>query len=789
MDSALKTSIYLDAKQPIAQRVEDLLSRMTLQEKVAQLGSVWFSELLDDHQFSIAKAGHLLANGLGEVTRVAGVSAFPPVACARMANTIQRYLIEETRLGIPAIVHEECCSGYMGLGGTTFPQIIGLASSWQPELAAEMAAVIRGQMRAVGAHHGLAPVLDIGRDPRWGRIEETFGEDPLLVSQFGMALVKALQGPTLKEGVMATGKHFVGYSMSQGGLNCAPVTMGTRELWDTYLMPFQAAIQRAGLASMMNAYPELDGEPVAASRRILTELLRGQLGFDGLTVSDYYTIAMLFNFHHSAADMASAARLALNAGIDVELPGYDGYGEPLLAALHLGGISVDLVDCALRRLLQKKFELGLFEDPYVDEASVPDLFETPQQRLLARRIAQQSMVLLKNDGTLPLKQDIKTLAVIGPNADSSRNLMGDYSYTAMLDLLRYSPPVGASFAGIDASTLAPHAIKAPTVLEAIRAAHPQLNVLYARGCDVLEADTSGIAAAVAAAGQADVVLLVVGDRSGMTPACTTGELRDSADLRLPGVQEVLANALLDTGKPVVLALINGRPLAIPDLVDKAAAVLEAWLPGEEGGPALCDVLFGDANPGGKLPVTFPRSAGQVPLFYNHKPSGGKSHWYIDYVGETVEPLFPFGHGLSYTTFDYSDMTIAPCLARSGEEIDISVTVRNCGQLAGDEVVQLYVCDEVASIPRPVMELKGFARISLQPAEARTLTFHLPVDLLAFYDERMELVVEPGKIKVMVGSSSKDIRLESVFDIIGPARQEIKERLFACPVDVGSLPVT
>ncbi len=783
MDSAIKKSIFLDAKRHIDQRVEDLLKQMTLSEKIAQLGSAWFSEFLDGEQFSRTNAARLLANGLGQVTRIAGVSALPPVECARMANTIQRYLVEETRLGIPAIVHEECCSGLMGLGGTTFPQIIGLASTWDPELAEKMAAVIRTQMRAMGAHQALAPVLDIGRDPRWGRIEETFGEDPVLVSQFGMAYVRGLQGDSLKNGVMATGKHFVGYSQSQGGLNCAPVSMGPRELWDVYLMPFQAVIQRAGLASMMHAYPELDGELVVASRRILTHLLREQLGFDGLLVSDYYAIGMIFNFHHVTPDMAGAVRLALNAGIDVEMPGRDGYGEPLMAAITKGEISIDMVDCAVRRHLHKKFELGLFENPYVDEGRVPEFFETAEQRKLAHQIALQSMVLLKNDGLLPLKKSTGTLAVIGPNADSSRNLMGDYSYTAMLDLLHYSPPVGSSFADIDIATLAPHAVKAPTILESVRAAQPQVKVLYERGCDNLEADTSGIAAAVTAAKQADAVLLVLGDHSGMTPACTTGELRDSSDLRLPGVQEKLAEAVLNTGKPVVLVLVNGRPLAIPDLASRANAVLEAWLPGEEGGPAVSEVLFGDANPGGKLPLTFPHSVGQLPIFYSHKPSGGHSHWYVDYVGETVEPLYPFGHGLSYTTFEYSDLNMARPTAWAGERVSISLKVTNTGPVAGYEVVQLYVCDEYASIPRPVKELKGYVRLCLQPGQAQIVTFHLPVNMLAFYDERMELVVEAGKINVMLGSSSADIRLQSSFEIIGPAKQLVKERIFVCPVEL------
>ncbi|MDR3577431.1 MAG: glycoside hydrolase family 3 N-terminal domain-containing protein [Anaerolineaceae bacterium] len=798
MGIGLKKAIYQDANRPVSERVADLIERMTLPEKVAQLGSVWISELLTgeglaETGLSEAKAAKLLANGLGELTRLGGRSALPPATCARLANAIQRFLIERTRLGIPAIFHEECCSGYMGLGGTSFPQMIGLASSWEPELAEKMTSVIRQQLRAIGAHHGLAPVLDVARDPRWGRLEETFGEDPTLVSHFGMAYVRGLQGrEAQKDGVLATGKHFVGYSRSQGGLNCAPVQMGPRELNEVYLLPFQAAIRSAGLASVMNAYTELDGEVVAASRRILTDVLRGQLGFNGLLVSDYFTIPMIFNYHHLAPDLPSAARMALKAGIDLELPTVDCYGKVLLDALADGGITVDLVDTALSRILQKKFELGLFENSYVDdEEGVTLVFETPQQRSLAHQIALESMVLLKNDGLLPLKKTIETLAVIGPNADSGRNLMGDYTFAAMLDLLRVTLPDNADGCAIDSDNLTGQAVQAPSILESIRRLLPQTKVLYGRGCDNQDVDRTGFAAAVEIAQQADAVVLVLGDRSGMTPACTSGEGRDSADLCLPGVQAELAEAVIDAGKPMAVVLVNGRPLAIPKLMEKVSAVLEAWLPGEEGGAAVAETLFGDANPGGKLPVTFPNSVGQLPIFYNHKPSAGRSNWYVNYVGETVEPLFPFGHGLSYTTFEYSNLKIGEKTARAGEQVDISVDVRNSGHASGSEVVQMYVCDEFASISRPVKELKGYLRLNLQPNQVSTVIFHLPVDMLAFYDENMNLVVEAGKIIVMIGSSSADIRLESEFEIsAGPSRAEradgvfqVAERVFLCPVEI------
>ena len=775
---------YRDAGLPIADRITDLLGQMTLDEKFAQLVSCWVHELMAGGEISAEKARRLLANGIGQITRVGGASQLEPAASARAANLLQRFLVDQTRLGIPAIIHEECCLGYMALGGTAFPQIIGLASTFDPDLAERMTTVIRSQMRAVGAHQGLAPVLDIARDARWGRCEETFGEDPTLVALFGMAYVRGLQGSSLRDGgVMATGKHFVGHGLSQGGLNCAPVQLGPRLLWDVYLAPFQAVIRDAGLHSVMNSYPELDGEVVAASRRILTDLLRGQLGFDGLVVSDYEAIPMIHNYHRAAADKSEAAARALQAGIDVELPTTNCYGEVLRAALDSGRISLDLVDTAVRRHLQKKFELGLFENPYVDEGRVAEIFETAEQRSLAQEIAAKSLVLLKNDGLLPLKKTLRTLAVIGPNADSGRSLLGDYSYTALRELETLRQSAGSSPQEADTPASQAHDIRIPTILESIHAALPKTKVLHARGCDNLDGDTSGFKEAVRIAGQAEAVVLVLGDRSGLAPNCTCGETRDSADLQLPGVQEALFQAVAAAGKPIAAVLVTGRPLAVNSLAEQAAAILEAWLPGEQGGPAVAAALVGDVNPAGRLPMTFPRHVGQLPVFYNQKPSGAKSNWYVNYVNTHSSPLYPFGHGLSYTSFDYSGLSIDRREARSGESVEVSLQVTNTGKAAGDEVVQLYVCDEYASCPRPVKELKGFVRLTLQPGESRRVTFRLPVDQLAYYDEELELVVEAGTIKVMLGSSSEDIRLEGAFEIAGKGKTPVTKRVFVCPVEI------
>ena len=776
---------YRDATLPVPRRVSDLLDQMTLDEKLAQLYSYWMRDLLEDSRtLSAGKINHLLALGIGQITRVGGSTILDPISSARAANTIQRYLVNETRLGVPAIIHEECCSGYMALGGTVFPQMIGLASTFQPELAEKMTTVIRAQMRAVGAHQGLAPVLDVARDPRWGRVEETFGEDSNLVSQFGLAYVRGLQGASLKEGgVIATGKHFIGHSISQGGMNCAPAHIGKRELMDIYIVPFQAAIRDAGLHSIMNAYPELDGELVAASRAILTDLLRGELGFDGLVVSDYDAILMIHNFHHVAADKSSAAVLALRAGIEVELPSPSCYREELKAAIETGKVGLDLVDAAVSRHLLKKFELGLFENPFVDESRVLEVFDMPDQRCLAHHIASQSMVLLANDGLLPFQKTNGTLAVIGPNADEWRNLVGDYSYTTQLEYALSIAQPGSALFGVDPAVLGQQTVRIPTILEALREAAPAMTILYARGCDNLDPDTSGFAEAVELARLADAVVLVLGDRSGLTLNCTTGETRDSGDLRLPGMQSDLAQAVMAVGKPVVLVLVNGRPLAIPELADKASAILEAWLPGEEGGVAVAEVLFGEVNPGGKLPISFPRHVGQLPIFYDQKPTGGKSNWHGNYVNLEAGPKYPFGHGLSYTTFEYGDFTLATAQVAAGGSVDVSVNVRNTGKVTGDEVVQLYICDEYGCVPRPVKELKGFARLNLAPGEGHRLTFHLPVNQLAFYDEDMNLVVEPGTIQVMVGSSSRDIRCEGIFEITGEKKTSVKKRLFVCPVEI------
>ncbi len=769
--------------QEIDARVSALLAQMTLEEKVAQLGSVYMYDLqtqgvLDDH-----KVQAWLKNGIGQITRIGGASTYPPQESARIHNRLQRHLVENTRLGIPAIVHEECCVGLMAPNASIYPQIIGLASSFEPRLAREMTTRIRREMLATGARQGLAPVLDVARDPRWGRVEETFGEDPTLVAQFGVEYIRGLQSDDLRQGVIATGKHFIGHAFSQGGLNCGPVHLGWRDLWDIYMGPFQAAIRDAGIASMMNSYPEIDGEVVAASRKILTDLLRDRLGFDGIVVSDYEAVLMLHYYHWMAETRKQAAIRALTAGIDVEMPTIACYGEDLLDAVRSGELSLETVELSAQRHLQKKFELGLFENPYVDEEGVLELFDTHEDRALAYEIACKSMVLLKNDGLLPIQPSGRKIAVIGPNADSTRCMMGDYSYAAVCELFRVVPAADSSFNGLTAAGVQALTVPVATFLETLRGQHPDVEIRYAPGCGILSTDESGFAEAIEVARGADVAILVMGGISGLSPESSTGEFRDATDLGLPGVQEKLAQAVIATGTPVVLVLVNGRPTSIPALAQSANAILEAWVPGEEGARAMVDTLTGANNPAGRLPISIPRSAGQVPVFYNHKPSGMRSNIYGDYVNESVTPLYPFGFGLSYTQFEYTNLRVQPAQAAPGLMVEICFTLANTGDRAGEEVPQLYLRDVYASMPRPVKELKGFTRVALQPGECCEVCFRLPVDIMAFYDDDLRLVVEPGTFQVMVGASSTDIRLCGQFDVPGTDKTEVQERVFTCPVEV------
>lgn len=780
MTTTEPTARYRDPAAGVDDRVHDLLARMTIDEKVAQLGSAWIFQLAGPDGLDLGRAGPLLADGIGHVTRLSGASNLRAREAAELANDIQRHLRDHTRLGIPAILHEEICSGLMAREATIYPQALGVAATFRPDHNVAIADTIRAQMRAMGAHHGLSPVLDICRDPRWGRLEETYGEDPYLVSRMGTAFVVGLQGADLRDGVAATAKHFVGYGASEGGLNWAPAHLTERELRDVYLRPFEHAVRDGGLESLMNGYHEIDGVPCASNTWLLQTVLRDEWGFAGNVVADYFSVRQLDDYHHVVESPMAAAALALESGIDVELPGTDCYGEILVAAVDRGLVSMDVVDAAVCRVLASKIRLGLFEQPFVEADAVTVHTRTDEQRALARCVAADSLVLLRNDGVLPLTTP-RSIAVIGPNGDSPRGLLGDYSYIAhvesLLEVLRsgnnvFAMPIHHGV-GVDEHTSLGDV---DTVVAALRRVSPGATVTYDRGCDVIEPDRSGFAAAVTAAAAADVAVLVMGDKAGLTVDCTSGESRDVASLDLPGVQEELVLAVAATGTPVVLVLVAGRPIGSPRVHEAASAVLMAWLPGEQGAAAIADALTGAVSPGGKLPISYPRSVGQVPVFYGHKVSGGRSHWKGSYVDLSNEPLYPFGHGLTYSTFSVEPVPLDGPAVHADESFRVTAVVRNTGTCRADEVLQLYTRDPVATITRPVLELQSFHRVTLDPGAAVEVTFVVPVAALGFAGPDMDHVVEPGVIELSIGTSATELRSAGHVTIAGSQPVPVRRAL-------------
>ncbi|MEM4880457.1 MAG: glycoside hydrolase family 3 N-terminal domain-containing protein, partial [Desulfurococcaceae archaeon] len=595
-----------------AHLVDELLGKMSIEEKIAQLQSIPVDKLLDGKEFSEAKAKEYLAHGIGQITRIGGSRLrLKPREAAKIANAVQRFLKEKTRLGIPAIIHEECLAGLMAPTATVFPQAIGLASTWNPELIERIASAIREQAMLIGSRHCLSPVLDLCRDPRWGRCEETYGEDPYLVASMGLKYITGLQTEDISKGVVATGKHFAGHGFPEGGRNIAQVHLGLREFMEQHLYPFEVAVKLGGLLAIMPAYHEIDGIPCHANKWLLTDVLRREWGFRGIVVSDYNGILQLHSIHKIAKDCTTAFKLALEAGVDLNFLDIECFDQ-LVDAVRDGLISQSIIDRAVERVLRLKHMLGLFENPFIDELNVPETLDNEVHRRLALEAARESIVLLKNNGILPLPKDIGSIAVIGPNAASPRNMLGDYHYDA------HVPGEGIS-------------VKVITVLEGIKnKVSGRTRVLYAKGCDIDSQDRSGFKEAIEVAMNADVVVAVMGEKSGLDPAWfglnkeiaqhTSGEGVDRASLRLPGIQEELIKELSKTGKPIVLVLINGRPLAVTNILQYVDAVIEAWFPGEEGGNAIADVIFGDVNPSGRLPISIPKDIGQIPVYYSRKPS-------------------------------------------------------------------------------------------------------------------------------------------------------------------------
>lgn len=752
---AQETSVpaYRNPDLPVDRRVEDLLGRMTLEEKVAQLICLWPAvnipanfagkRILDDKgNFDPAKAEPLLGNGIGQIARPSAGKG--PRENAEFTNAIQRYLVEKTRLGIPAVFHEEGLHGHMAPGGTSFPQAIALAATWNPELVEQVFGTAAAEMRARGGHQALTPVLDLALDARWGRFEETYGEDPYLTSRLGVGAIRGFQGagPLIdKRHVVATMKHFAVHGRPEGGTNVGPANYSERYIRETFLRPFEAAVKDAGVGSVMACYNEIDGIPCHANRWLLDRVLRQEWGFRGYVVSDYFGIRELKSLHSVARDVDEAAKMAMDAGVDVELPDPEAYNR-LAELAGNGTISEAAIDQAVRRALRAKFLLGLFEDPYADPAEAERITNTSRHRELALRAAREAIILLKNEGgVLPFdRSSVKTIAVVGPNA--AKCLLGGYS----------DDPG-----------------RCVTVLDGIRSKlGNQAKVLYAEGCKITKEgadwwadkvelsdpaeDRKGIVEAARLAVQADATVVVVGGNDATSrEAYSPTHLGDRDSLELLGLQNELVKAVLEAGKPAAVLLLHGRPLSINYIAENVPAILDGWYLGQEGGTAVADVLFGDYNPAGRLPVSIPRSVGQVPVFYNHKPSAKRG-----YLFANKEPLFAFGYGLSYTQFRYQNLNVMPEKIGPRGAATVSVDVTNTGQRAGDEVVQVYIRDVVSSVTRPVKELRGFRRIPLGPGETRTVEFTIGPAELSLINRDMERVVEPGEFEIMAGGSSVQV---------------------------------
>jgi beta-xylosidase len=785
--------VWRDVSFPPAERVADLVRRMTLSEKISQLYSTWRESdtangEVAPHQDDLASGeswAELIRDGLGQLTRPFGTRPVAVRPGAEALVQLQREIVAASRFGIPAIAHDECLAGFTAWTAAIYPVPLAWGASFDPDLVERMAAQIGTSMRSVGVHQGLAPVLDVTMDPRWGRTEETIGEDPYLVATVGTAYVRGLEST----GLVSTLKHFVGYSASRGGRNLAPAAVTARQIADQLLPPFEMAIRLGGARSVMHSYTDIDGVPTAADPALLSGVLREAWGFTGTVVSDYFGISFLELLHKVAATPADAAGLALAAGVDVELPTVRCFGSPLISAVQAGTVPEALIDRAATRVLRQKCELGLLDpswDPVPAVLAEPDRaggtppadLASPDRRALARQLAEESVVLLANDGILPLSPGSagQRIAVVGPRADDPYAMLGCYSFPSH---------VGVKYPDLDIG------VEIPTLLDALRTEFPGAALEYAPGCGVDDPDRSGLAAAAELARDSDLCVAVLGDRSGLFGRGTSGEGCDAADLTLPGIQGALLSELLATGTPVIVVLLAGRPYALGEFTG-AAATLQAFFPGQEGGPALARVLSGAVSPSGRLPVSVPRNVGAQPTTYLGSALAQRSK--VSSIDPT--PLFPFGHGLTYTSFEWQDIRYGGYAWTPGSlglpvaevptdgRVEVTLTVRNTGSRAGTEVVQLYLHDPVAQVARPVSYLAGYARVALEPGQARPVRFVLHTDLASFVGRRGLRIVEPGRIELRLGRSSADTPVTLPVELTGPERVIDGVRQLTTTTEVG-----
>lgn len=812
--------LYKDLSQPIEARVEDLLSRMTLEEKAAQLCGDLATSFIVDGKVDHDALKEKFSDGLGRFTQFSMVGLVDPHQIAEIANELQNFFVNETRLGIPVALQSENLCGYPGAGGTLFPAQINVGATWEPELAEEMTRIIGQESRSVGITSAMSPVIDVSRDPRWGRTYETYGEDPYLISQMGIHYVRGMQS----QGVSCIAKHFLGYAETQAGLNTATTRLNDRELYETFATPFESADKEAGLDAMMANYAEIDGLPVVDNKKIATTLLRDTMGFKGALTSDGAAILRTYNYYKVANSYEEAGLLAKKAGTDTEIPVGASFRQ-LPKYVRSGELDESVLDESVRRILTIKFKRGLFENPYSEIEKLDTCLRNEKNEAVSKKIAQKSLVLLKNDGTLPLKKGTK-IAVIGPHADSLRYPVSGYTYPAYIEMIDATKKnASVSFGGIadeqakakgnkgigEATPKGPfestlesykdedldklsdmnsvlrdlHAKSLKEVLE------ERFDVSYAEGCGIIDPSTEGFDKAVQAAKDSDVVVMALGGNCGWVNV-TGGEGKDRSSLELPGVQEQLLETVGTVGKPVIVILYGPGIFSVNWAAKNASAIIQAWMPGPFAGEVVANVLDGSYNPGGKLPVTIPRSVGQVPIYYYHKNGSGyasgsdKTSAMVfsgGYTNEPGTPLYSFGYGLSYTHFELGSFAVSADEIPTDGSVEVSCTVRNTGSVAGDETVQLYQSFEGAHVVRPNQQLAGFKRVQLEAGEGCRVTFHLDLAQLGYYNENMEFVVEPGKLNLMIGTSSEKADFIASVKLIGKATNVMGKRKYTCEVTV------